>query len=171
MLDAALAAQGYHPSNDSIPFRSGSSFSQRSNAPLYRTPSNSTLRDPHSARYPTHSSHSDRFNPPGSARSGNPMAGMMDVDRSRSRRERTFIGSECAVCEEPLEHTLRGERVLQFNCGHVSHEACFYEFIKEFESQYCPTCNTPISLDSSRSGNVVDIGELSCPAMARVAPC
>ncbi|CAK7214138.1 hypothetical protein SBRCBS47491_002047 [Sporothrix bragantina] len=34
----------------------------------------------------------------------------MTSDRSRSRRERTFVGSECAVCEEPLEHTLRGEQ-------------------------------------------------------------
>ncbi|PMD19469.1 hypothetical protein NA56DRAFT_203012 [Hyaloscypha hepaticicola] len=85
------------------------------------------------------------------------MAGMLDTDRSRTRRERTFVGSECAVCEEPLEHTLRGERILQFSCGHVSHEACFYEYIKEFESQYCPTCNAPLGLDTSRGGNVLDI--------------
>lgn len=82
----------------------------------------------------------------------------MEIDRSRTRRERTFIGSECAVCEEPLEHTLRGERVLQFSCSHVSHEACFYEYIREFESQYCPTCNAPLGLDTSRGGNVLDIG-------------
>ncbi|RKF61371.1 putative vwa-like protein [Erysiphe neolycopersici] len=85
----------------------------------------------------------------------------MDSDRSRTRRERTFVGSECAVCEEPLEHTLRGERVLQFSCGHVSHEACFYEHIKEFESQYCPSCNAPLGLDTSRGGNVLDIEKLS----------
>jgi hypothetical protein len=87
------------------------------------------------------------------------MAGMLDSDRSRTRRERTFVGTECAVCEEPLEHTLRGERVLQFSCGHVSHEACFYEYIKEFESQYCPTCNAPLGLDTSRGGNILDIGK------------
>ncbi|KUI59829.1 Protein STE5 [Cytospora mali] len=84
--------------------------------------------------------------------------GMMSVDRTRTRRERTFVGSECAVCEEPLEHTLRGERILQFSCSHVSHEACFYEFIREFESQYCPSCNAPLHLDTSRGGNVLDIG-------------
>ena len=82
-------------------------------------------------------------------------------DRSRSRRERTFVGSECAVCEEPLEHTLRGERILQFSCSHVSHEACFYEFIREFDSQYCPSCNAPLHLDTSRGGNVLDIGKAS----------
>jgi hypothetical protein len=92
------------------------------------------------------------------------MAGMLDSERPRTRRERTFIGSECAVCEEPLEHTLRGERVLQFSCGHVSHEACFYEYIKEFDSQYCPTCNAPLGLDTSRGGNVLDIGMESCHA-------
>jgi hypothetical protein len=86
------------------------------------------------------------------------MAGMLDAERSRTRRERTFIGTECAVCEEPLEHTLRGERVLQFSCGHVSHEACFYEFIKESDSQFCPTCNAPLGLDSNRGGNVLDLG-------------
>ena len=83
----------------------------------------------------------------------------MSSDRARSRRERTFVGSVCAVCEEPLEHTLRGERILQFSCTHVSHEACFYEFIREFESQYCPTCNAPLHLDTSRGGNVLDIGK------------
>ena len=71
--------------------------------------------------------------PPRSARG---MAGVLDMERTRTRRERTFIGSECAVCEEPLEHTLRGERILQLSCGHVSHEACFYEYLREFESQY-----------------------------------
>jgi hypothetical protein len=89
------------------------------------------------------------------------MAGMLDTERSRSRRERTFVGSECAVCEEPLEHTLRGERVLQFSCGHVSHEACFYEYIRESDSQYCPTCDAPLGLDTSRGGNVLDLGKLS----------
>ncbi|KAF4914537.1 hypothetical protein CGCVW01_v010592 [Colletotrichum viniferum] len=79
----------------------------------------------------------------------------------RNRRERTFVGSECAVCEEPLEHTLRGERILQFSCSHVSHEACFYEFIREFESQYCPSCDAPLHLDTSRGGNVLDIEKIS----------
>jgi hypothetical protein len=92
---------------------------------------------------------------------------MLDVDRTRTR---TFVGSECAVCEEPLEHTLHGERILQFSCAHVSHEACFYEYIREFESQYCPTCNAPLGLDTSRGGNVLDLGKpafngllLRCP--------
>ncbi|OAA78008.1 von Willebrand factor, type A [Akanthomyces lecanii RCEF 1005] len=83
------------------------------------------------------------------------------TDRSRLRRERTFVGSECAVCEEPLEHTLQGERILQFSCTHVSHEACFYEFIREVESQYCPTCDSPLHLDTSRGGNVIDINKIS----------
>ncbi|KAI0834831.1 Pleckstrin homology domain-containing protein [Hypoxylon sp. FL0890] len=89
------------------------------------------------------------------------MSGMMNTERSRTRRERTFVGSECAVCEEPLEHTLRGERILQFSCSHVSHEACFYEFIREFESQYCPSCNAPLHLDTSRGGNVLDIEKIT----------
>jgi hypothetical protein len=52
------------------------------------------------------------------------MAGVMDIEKSRTRRERTYINMECCVCEESLEYTLRGERILQLSCGHVSHEAC-----------------------------------------------
>lgn len=111
-------------------------------------------RKPSSSGRSSHSKDSSR-----QGSTGGGMAGMLDNDRSRTRRERTFVGSECAVCEEPLEHTLRGERILQFSCGHVSHEACFYEYIKEFESQYCPTCNAPLGLDTSRGGNVLDIGK------------
>lgn len=91
-------------------------------------------------------------------RSGRGMAAILDIASSRTRRERTFIGAECAVCDEPLEHTLRGERVLQLSCGHVSHEACFYEYIKEFDSNQCPTCDAPLGLDTSRGGNVLDLG-------------
>ncbi|PFH57940.1 hypothetical protein XA68_14365 [Ophiocordyceps unilateralis] len=83
------------------------------------------------------------------------------VERARHRRERTFVGSECACCEEPLEHTLQGERILQFSCSHVSHEACFYEFIREVDSQHCPTCDAPLHLDTSRGGNVIDINKIS----------
>ncbi|KAF3924871.1 hypothetical protein ABW21_db0205266 [Orbilia brochopaga] len=89
------------------------------------------------------------------------MTGVFDMDRSRNRRDRTFVGSNCAVCDELLEHTLRGERVLQFSCSHVSHEACFYEYIREIDSQHCPTCDAPLGLDTSRGGNVLDIEKLS----------
>ncbi|RDA92979.1 hypothetical protein CP533_5544 [Ophiocordyceps camponoti-saundersi (nom. inval.)] len=83
------------------------------------------------------------------------------VERARHRRERTFVGSECACCEEPLEHTLQGERILQFSCSHVSHEACFYEFIREVDAHHCPTCDAPLHLDTSRGGNVIDINKIS----------
>ncbi|KJX92639.1 von Willebrand RING finger domain-containing protein [Zymoseptoria brevis] len=78
----------------------------------------------------------------------------MFVGQNVRRRERTFIGSSCAACEEPLEHMLRGERVLQLTCGHISHEACFYEYIKEFQAQTCPTCDQPLGVDTSRGGNI-----------------
>lgn len=103
------------------------------------------------------SAHSNRSRTSFHSRSGQ-TTGPMEVDRTHTRRERTFVGSECAVCEEPLEHTLRGERVLQLSCSHVSHEACFYEFLRECDGQYCPTCNAPLALDTSRGGNVLDIG-------------
>jgi len=87
------------------------------------------------------------------------MASMLDVDRSQTRRERTFVGGRCAACEELLEHTLAGERILQFSCGHVAHEACFYEYIKDSDSQYCPTCDAPLGLDSTRGGNILDLSK------------
>ncbi|KAK5080937.1 hypothetical protein LTR05_008253 [Lithohypha guttulata] len=89
------------------------------------------------------------------------MTALLATDRARSRRERTFVGGECAACEELLEHTLRGERVLQFSCGHVAHEACFYEYIKDSDSQYCPTCDAPLGLDSTRGGSILDLSKLS----------
>jgi hypothetical protein len=79
---------------------------------------------------------------------------MLAAKGRETRRERTFIGSHCAACEEPLEHTLRGERILQLSCGHVAHEACFYEYIKEFEVQSCPTCDAPLGLDPSRGAGI-----------------
>lgn len=90
---------------------------------------------------------------------GNPMAGMLDSDRARSRRDRTFVGGECAACEELLEHTLKGERVLQFSCGHVAHEACFYEYIRDSDTQYCPTCEAPLGLDAFRGGSILDLSK------------
>lgn len=78
----------------------------------------------------------------------------MLATREPVRRERTFIGSVCAACEEPLEHILRGERVLRLTCGHVAHEACLYEFVKETESGECPTCSAPLTFDTSRGGNI-----------------
>ncbi|EDU43852.1 von Willebrand and RING finger domain containing protein [Pyrenophora tritici-repentis] len=120
-------------------------------------------RSSHTAKpFTSHSARSDAN--PGSQpppRTGRAMAGVMDIERTRTRRERTFIGSECCVCEENLEYTLRGERILQLSCGHVSHEACFYEYIREFESQHCPTCDATLGLDTSRGGNVLDIEKLS----------
>lgn len=149
-------------------FRSPSRASQqtyttplsRTTSNLSRTTSNLSYRDPlESTVLQTSRLQKDRTQASYNSRSGRSMAGMMEVDRPRTRRDRTFVGSECAVCDEPLEHTLRGERVLQFSCGHVSHEACFYEYIKEFDSSYCPTCNAPLGLDTSRGGNVLDLGE------------
>ncbi|KAF2126038.1 von Willebrand and RING finger domain-containing protein [Dothidotthia symphoricarpi CBS 119687] len=101
------------------------------------------------------------LDPQAPVRSTRGMAGVLDIERSRTRRDRTFIGSQCTVCDEPLEHTLRGERILQLSCGHVSHEACFYEYIREFESQHCPTCDATLGLDTSRGGNVLDLEKLS----------
>jgi hypothetical protein len=126
----------------------------------------SLLGYPHSSRTSVYSDTSTSSKAGHGPRSGRGMAGILDIDRSNSRKDRTFIGTECAVCEEPLELTLRGERILQLTCSHVAHEACFYEYIREFDSQYCPTCNQPLGLDSSRGGNVLDLGKLLAASQA-----
>ncbi|KAI9767998.1 MAG: hypothetical protein M1840_005310 [Geoglossum simile] len=159
-LDGRLRHQASDPN---LADRSGSSASLRHNGNSFQS---SRFRPATGGSYarswqgerPTYSSHSETSL---GRKKVAVMAGMLDLERSRTRRERTFVGGVCAVCEEPLEHTLRGERILQFSCGHISHEACFYEYIKEFESQYCPTCNAPLGLDTSRGGNVLDLEKLS----------
>ncbi|KAJ5855956.1 uncharacterized protein N7529_009900 [Penicillium soppii] len=133
--------------------RPGSSLSNQTNITRSRAPTIDSTHYPESGP-----GHSNRSRASFHSRSGQ-TSGPMEIDRTRTRRERTFVGSECAVCEEPLEHTLRGERILQLSCAHVSHEACFYEYLREFESQNCPTCNAPLALDTSRGGNVLDIAE------------
>lgn len=107
---------------------------------------------PNSSRLKKHQTQNPAIAPPPTVH--DELGDMIDATGPKSRRERTLIGTECAACEEPLEHTLRGERILQLSCGHVAHEACFYEFIKEFESQECPSCNAPLGLDTSRGGNL-----------------
>lgn len=91
------------------------------------------------------------------------MTGMLDIERPAvfNRGERTFAGCRCVICEEPLEHTLRGERFLQLTCSHVSHEACFYDFIRHADSQHCPECSAPLGLDPGRGGNVLNLEKLS----------
>lgn len=49
---------------------------------------------------------------------------------------------------------LRGERILQLSCGHVAHEACFYEYIKEFEAESCPDCQLPLAITTTRGGTL-----------------
>ncbi|CDM35527.1 hypothetical protein DTO013E5_7996 [Penicillium roqueforti] len=141
--------------------RPSSSLSNQ--ADLTRSRATSTVAGQINSAYPElagQSAHSNRSRASFHSRSGR-TTGPMEVDRTHTRRDRTFVGSECAVCEEPLEHTLRGERVLQLSCSHVSHEACFYEFLRECDGQYCPTCNAPLALDTSRGGNVLDIEKIS----------
>jgi hypothetical protein len=82
----------------------------------------------------------------------------MDMEQSR-RKDKTFLGGECAVCEEQLEITFRGERIMQLSCGHIAHEACFYEYLREFDGHACPICNVPLSLDSNRGGNGPNMGK------------
>ncbi|KAJ4512854.1 hypothetical protein HRR83_005193 [Exophiala dermatitidis] len=163
------AAHYQHPRgrHDGYPPRASSSLSGAAPNPSFKQSSISSgtlLGRPHTPNEGRPRTRDQRLPPSPTASvpgAGHPMAGMLDTDRARSRRERTFVGVECAACEEPLEHTLRGERVLQFSCGHVAHEACFYEYIREADSQYCPTCDAPLGLDSFRGGSILDLSKLS----------
>lgn len=168
-LIGLLSVRSRAPVKHSVTGSSANSFvsslpSRERHLSLRRLASDSHLSDQHSIPSPQASFVSQNRTPSVASEAQQSyhlasMAGMKEIDRSRCRRDRTFVGSQCAVCEEPLEHTLRGERILQFSCSHVSHEACFYEYIKEVDAQYCPECNSPLGLDSSRGGNVLDLGK------------
>ena len=55
---------------------------------------------------------------------------------SAFRPVKTFIDSQCVICEEPLGSTLKNERILEFSCKHSTHEACFHKYCREFQSGY-----------------------------------
>lgn len=156
-----LADHYSRPRLEGYPPRSGTSMSGPTAGSFKQSSiSSGTLGRPHTPNGSRPRTRDQRAPPSPTASvpgAGHPMAGMLDSDRARSRRERTFVGGACAACDELLEHTLRGERVLQFSCGHVAHEACFYEYIRDSDSQYCPTCDAPLGLDSFRGGSILDL--------------
>src|SRR6266498_1941975 len=111
LLDLSKHGQGYYTSRDpdsnSIRPSTASSYQRGADNLSVLTASRrrgaQAGKNPPPIASPTYSNSSQTsFN----WRAGRGMAGMLDMERSRTRRERTFIGSECAVCEEPLEHTL-----------------------------------------------------------------
>ncbi|KAI1623711.1 hypothetical protein EDD37DRAFT_565192 [Exophiala viscosa] len=166
-INDSNTAQYHHsrPRFEGYPPRSGSSMSGAATSTYKQSSiSSGTLGRPHTPNGSRPRTRDQRAPPSPTASvpgAGHPMAGMLHSDRARSRRERTFVGGACAACDELLEHTLRGERVLQFSCGHVAHEACFYEYIRDSDSQYCPTCDAPLGLDSFRGGSILDLSKLS----------
>lgn len=70
------------------------------------------------------------------------------------------LSGNCCFCEELLEHTLTGEKVVALNCGHNSHLECLSALIittvplipENFNKVMprCPTCGEPgIPIDTS----------------------
>ena len=82
-----------------------------------------------------------------------------DSDFKRSAKGMRLVGAKCTVCEEPLEHMLRGERFIQFVCQHVAHEECLYEYLKQVDSVNCPSCDMRLRIDPARGVTPVNIGE------------
>jgi hypothetical protein len=82
------------------------------------------------------------------------------MERKPINGDVNFVGGECALCEELLEHKLSGEHVFQFVCGHVAHEACFYQHLgDENPEMHCPTCDQPLALSAAaRGGSIHDLG-------------
>ncbi|KAK9351210.1 hypothetical protein V1523DRAFT_417472 [Lipomyces doorenjongii] len=99
------------------------------------------------------------------------------VLQSPSTHGRALVGVPCAMCDEPLEHSFQGERVIEFGCGHVGHEACFKEVFREVVEEMavsstapanghkndkrlipqirCPICDSVIQIDPLRHGNLL----------------
>ena len=65
-----------------------------------------------------------------------------ETEKSKSLAK-CFHDSRCTLCGDLLEHTLRGVRILQFSCGHFSHEKWF-ESIRLNGSKCCPMCKTSL---------------------------
>lgn len=65
---------------------------------------------------------------------------------NRRRGSSIFIGRPCALCEEPLEYKLSGERAMTLPCSHVVHEACLGEYFAETDKEVreCPQCQTSL---------------------------
>lgn len=79
------------------------------------------------------------------------------------RPKRTFAGSNCAICEEPIQHTLQGERIRQLSCLiHVSHEICFQQSNNKYSAKRCPGCNIQTLIDSSKS-SAADLKHMGLP--------
>ncbi|KAK9245019.1 hypothetical protein V1506DRAFT_460019 [Lipomyces tetrasporus] len=103
-----------------------------------------------------------------------------------STHGRALVGVPCAMCEEPLENSFQGERVIEFGCGHVGHEACFKEVFREAVDEMianaayspaqvnghkhdkrhvpqirCPICDSVIQIDPLRHGNLLNSAKKS----------
>ncbi|KAK9372506.1 uncharacterized protein V1513DRAFT_452163 [Lipomyces chichibuensis] len=108
-----------------------------------------------------------------------------------STHGRALVGVPCAMCDEPLEHSFQGERVIEFGCGHVGHEACFKEVFREVVEEMavssnalanghkndkrqipqirCPICDSVIQIDPLRHGNLLSSAKKSI-GVAREEP-
>ncbi|KAK9336053.1 hypothetical protein LIPSTDRAFT_279016 [Lipomyces starkeyi NRRL Y-11557] len=111
--------------------------------------------------------------------------------QSPSTHGRALVGVPCAMCDEPLEHSFQGERVIEFGCGHVGHEACFKEVFREVVEEMaasstapvnghkndkrqipqirCPICESVIQIDPLRHGNLLNSAKKSI-GVAREEP-
>lgn len=84
----------------------------------------------------------------------------------KTRLDKSLENKNCCFCEESLEYTLDGEKVIVIKCGHVCHYECLYELVdtsvpisleeKDSVMPYCSTCGEPsIPLDDSLHTEII----------------
>ncbi|CAN6670683.1 hypothetical protein TRVA0_043S00738 [Trichomonascus vanleenenianus] len=94
---------------------------------------------------------------------------------SNNRREKNLRGTNCCFCEEPLEYTLVGEKVIALECSHVCHYECLLQMTdirapKEGDTAglpMCPTCDAMAKpIDSSLEHELVKDKLMSPPMIS-----
>lgn len=92
----------------------------------------------------------------------------------QTRHEKSLYGANCCFCEESLEYTLAGEKVVVLECGHTCHHECLFELIDtsiplvlENFDKVMPRCSTcgeaGIPLDNSLHLDLLKKKLLSLP--------
>lgn len=65
-----------------------------------------------------------------------------------------FEAKECVVCMEPF---VEGERLRKLStCRHMFHDKCLMQWLagdQQIQSQKCPQCNEPITVESILTAN------------------
>lgn len=97
-----------------------------------------------------------------------------------TRLQRSLQGVNCCFCEESLEYTLTGEKLVALQCGHICHHECLYELIDtslplvdnfEYVMPACGTCGEKsIPLDGTLHSDILQKANSAPNTPAVISP-